>query len=115
MIRIDEIVALNGGLLAIIFTDTQSEQRDIALFKRHASAEDLDNLEVWRPKPTDETVTLTLEENTKQLIQNWADEHALEFEQLVRAFLYYIVRYELDVWRKAGEASIPWATDSEKR
>ena len=106
MIRIDEIVALNGGLLAIIFTDTQSEQRDIALFKRHASAEDLDNLEVWLPKPTDETVTLTLEENTKQLIQNWADEHALEFEQLVRAFFVYVVRYELEAWRKRGGRQI---------
>jgi len=96
MIRIDEIVALNGGLLAIIFTDTQSEQRDITLFKRHATAEDLDRLEVWQPKPTDVTVTLTLEESTKQLIQHWADEHGLEFEQLVRAFFVYIVRYELE-------------------
>lgn len=100
MIQIDEIVALNGGLLAIIFTDTQSEQRDITLFKRHATAEDLDRLEVWQPKPTDVTVTLTLEESTKQLIQNWADEHGLEFEQLVRTFFVYIVRYELEAWRE---------------
>ena len=100
MIRIDEIVALNGGLLAIIFTDTQSEQRDITLFKRHATAEDLDRLEVWQPKPTDVTVTLTLEESTKQLIQNWTDEHGLEFEQLVRTFFVYIVRYELEAWRE---------------
>ena len=100
MIRIDEIVALNGGLLAIIFTDTQSEQRDITLFKCHASAENLDNLEVWQPKPTDVTVTLTLEESTKQLIQHWADKHGLEFEQLVRAFFVYVVRYELEAWRE---------------
>lgn len=97
MTRIDEIVVLNGGILAIIFTDTQSEQRDITLFQRHATAEDLDSLEVWQPKPTDETMTLSLEETTKQLIQHWADDHGLEFEQLVRAFFVYIVRYNADV------------------
>lgn len=48
MIRIDEIVAFNRGLLAIIFTDVQSGERDMALFKYHATAEDLDALEVWQ-------------------------------------------------------------------
>ena len=54
-----------------------------------------------RPRPSRPSF-FHCNKKTEQLIRHWADEHYLTVEQLVRAFLYYIVRYELDTWRKAG-------------
>ena len=69
MIRINEIVAMNKGTLAIIFTDDRSGQRDVTFFKEIATKEDISELEVYTPKPTDKVVTLTLEEDTLQRMQ----------------------------------------------
>ena len=97
MIRIDEIVAFNRGLLAIIFTDMQSGEKDMALFKHRATAEDLDALEVWRPKPDDAVMTICLEEETEQMMERWAYKRGLTIEQMARAFATYIARYGVDV------------------
>ena len=97
MIRINEIVAMNKGTLAIIFTDERSGQRDVTFFKDIATEQDISKLEVYTPKPTDAVVTLTLEEDTLQLMQAWADKHGVTVEQMARAFLVYAVRYELEV------------------
>ena len=96
MIRIDEIVAFNRGLLAIIFTDMQSGEKDMALFKHHATAEDLDALKVWRPKPDDAVMTICLEEETEQMMERWAYKRGLTIEQMARAFVTYIARYGVD-------------------
>ena len=96
MIRIDEIVAFNRGLLAIIFTDMQSGEKDMALFKHHATAEDLDALKVWRPKPDDAVMTICLEEETERLMERWAYKRGLTIEQMARAFVTYIARYGVD-------------------
>ncbi len=45
-------------------------------------------------------MTLTLEDDTLQLMQAWADKHGITVEQMARAFLVYAVRYELEVWSK---------------
>lgn len=100
MIRINEIVAMNKGTLAIIFTDERSGQRDVTFFKDIATEKDIPELEVYTPKPTDEVVTLTLEDDTLQLMQAWADKHGVIVEQMARAFLVYAVRYELEVWKQ---------------
>lgn len=100
MIRINEIVAMNKGTLAIIFTDDRSGQRDVTFFKDIATEQDISELEVYTPKPTDKVVTLSLEEDTLQRMQAWADKHGVTVEQMARAFLVYAVRYELDVWSK---------------
>jgi len=100
MIRINEIVAMNKGTLAIIFTDERSGQRDVTFFKDIATEQDISELEVYAPKPTDAVVTLTLEEDTLQLMQDWADKHGVTVEQMARAFLVYAVRYEPEVWAK---------------
>ena len=97
MIRINEIVAMNKGTLAIIFTDERSGQRDVTFFKDIAIEQDISELEVYTPKPTDAVVTLTLEEDTLQLMQAWADKHGVTVEQMARASLVYAVRYELEV------------------
>ncbi len=97
MIRIDEIVAFNRGLLAIIFTDVQSGEKDMTLFKHHATAEDLDTLKVWQPKPDDTVMTISLEEETERMMQRWAYERGLTIEQMARAFVTYIARYGVDV------------------
>ena len=52
MIRINEIVTMNKGTLAIIFTDDRSGQRDVTFFKDIATEEDISELEVYTPKPT---------------------------------------------------------------
>ena len=96
MIRIDEIVAFNRGLLAIVFTDMQSGEKDMALFKHHATAEDLDALKVWRPKPDDAVMTICLEEETEQMMERWAYKRGLTIEQMARAFVTYIARYGVD-------------------
>lgn len=100
MIRINEIVAMNKGTLVIIFTDDRSEQRDVTFFKDIATEEDISELEVYTSKPTDAVVTLTIEEDTLQRMQVWADKHGVTVEQMARAFLVYAVRYELGVWEK---------------
>ena len=97
MIRIDEIVAFNRGLLAIIFTDMQSGEKDMTLFRHHATAEDLDALKVWRPKPDDAVMTICLEEETERLMERWAYKRGLTIEQMARAFVTYIARYGVDV------------------
>ena len=96
MIRINEIVAMNKGMLAIIFTDDRSGQRDVTFFKDIAAEQDISELEVYTPKPTDKVVTLTLEEDTLQRMQAWADKHGVTVEQMARAFLVYAVRYKLE-------------------
>ena len=97
MIRINEIVAMNKGMLAIIFTDDRSGQRDVTFFKDIAAEQDISELEVYTPTPADAVVTLTLEEDTLQRMQAWADKHGVTVEQMARAFLVYAVRYELEV------------------
>ena len=97
MIRIEEIVAFNRGLLAIIFTDVQSGEKDMTLFKYHATAEDLDALKVWQPKPDDAVMTICLEEETERLMERWAYKRGLTIEQMARAFVTYIARYGVDV------------------
>ena len=96
MIRINEFVSMNKGTLAIIFTDDQSGQRDVTFFNYIATEQDISELEVYTPKPTDAVVTLTLEEDTLQLIQAWADKHGITVEQMARAFFVYAVRYKLE-------------------
>lgn len=97
MIRIEEIVAFNRGLLAIIFTDMQSGEKDMTLFRHQATAEDLDALEVWQPKPDDAVMTIWLEEKTKRMMEWWAYKRGLTIEQMARAFVTYIARYGVDV------------------
>ena len=96
MIRINEIVAMNKGTLAIIFTDERSGQRDVTFFKDIATEEDISDLKVYTPKSTDAAVTLSIEDETLQLMQAWADKHGITVEQMARAFLVYAVRYELE-------------------
>lgn len=97
MIRIDEIVAFNRGLLAIIFTDMQSGGKDMTLFRHHATAEDLDALKVRQPKPDDAVMTICLEEETERMMERWAYKRGLAIEQMARAFVTYIARYGVDV------------------
>lgn len=97
MICINEIVAMKEGLLAVIFTDDRSGQRDVTLFKDIATEEDISDLKVYTPKSTDAVVTLTLEEDTLQRMQAWADKHGITVEQMARAFFVYVVRYEMEV------------------
>lgn len=96
MIHINEIVAMNKGILAIIFTDNRSGQRDVTFFKSIATEQDIFGLEVYTPKATDEVVTLSLEDDTLQRMQAWADKHGITVEQMARAFFVYAVRYELE-------------------
>ncbi len=100
MIRINEIVSMNKGTLAILFTDDRSEQRDVTFFKDIATEEDISELEVYTPRPTDEVVTLSLDDDTLQRMQAWADKHGITIEQMARAFFVYVVRYELEAWGK---------------
>ena len=106
MIRINEIVAMKKGPLAIIFTDERSGQRDVTFFKDIATEQDISELEAYTPKPTDAVVTLTLEEDTLQRMQAWADKHGVTVEQMARAFLVYAVRYELEVWAWDGTTGL---------
>ena len=96
MIHINEIVAMNKGILAIIFTDNRSGQRDVTFFKSIATEQDIFGLEVYTPKATDEVVTLSLEDDTLQRMQAWADKHGITVEQMARAFFVYAVRYKLE-------------------
>ena len=96
MIRINEIVAMNKGTLAIIFTDDRSGQRDVTFFKDIATEKDISELEAYTPKSTDAVVTLTLDDALLQRMQAWADKHGITVEQMARAFLVYAVRYELE-------------------
>ena len=96
MIHINEIVAMNKGILAIIFTDIRSGQRDVTFFKSIATEQDIFGLEVYTPKATDEVVTLSLEDDTLQRMQAWADKHGITVEQMARAFFVYAVRYKLE-------------------
>ena len=96
MIHINEIVAMNKGILAIIFTDNRSGQRDVTFFKSIATEQDIFGLEVYTPKATDEVVTLSLEDDTLQRMRAWADKHGITVEQMARAFFVYAVRYKLE-------------------
>lgn len=94
MIRINEIVAMNKGTLAIIFTDERSGPRDVTLFKDIVTEQDISELEVYTHKPTDEFVTISLDDD---LLQAWADKHGVTVEQMARALVVYAVRYEMEV------------------
>lgn len=97
MICINEIVAMKEGLLAVIFTDDRSGQRDVTLFKDIVTEKDISELEVYTHKPTDEFVTFSLDDDLLQRMQAWADKHGVTVEQMARALVIYAVRYEMEV------------------
>ena len=72
----------------------------MTFFKEIATEQDISELEVYAPKPTDAVVTLSLDDDLLQRMQAWADKHGITGEQMARAFLVYVVRYELEVWAK---------------
>jgi len=90
---IKDISVFHTQSLAIVYEDPETKARDVAFFRERASEQELDELKIWEPRPDDVTMTVEIEMDLLEKLEEWAAERKLEVEQILRAFLVYFVKY----------------------
>lgn len=80
--------------IAVVYEDKESKKRDVRFFKERVTQEEIDELQIWRPRPDDVTISVDIENELLQRLEEWAQKRNIDVEQILRGFLFYFVKYD---------------------
>ena len=58
--------------IAVVYEDKESKKRDVRFFKERVTQEEIDELQIWRPRPDDVTISVDIENELLQRLEEWA-------------------------------------------
>jgi len=96
-IKINDISIFSKNIISIVFENNDLKKRDVAFFEERVSEAEMNNLKVWEPSPDDVVITVNIEEDLLHYLENWAKEREIEVEQILRGFIFYLVKYNVDL------------------
>ena len=104
---IRDILILTKACIGIVFEDPETKERDFSIFNERVTKSDLDELKVYQPSPDDVTITVELEYELARKVERWAAELQIEIEQILRAFVFYCVKYQTCLIKEFYMKKIP--------